>query len=177
MAESLVAEFETAEQIVAAAKALHAKGYRNLDGYTPFPILELERALGLKRSPANWYVFGAGLFGAGFAYWFQWFCNAFDYPLNVGGRPPHSAPTQIPITFETTVLFGGLTAFFFLLVNARLPTAISHPVHEVPGFERATIDRFFLAVSANDPRFDLTETSTDLEELGAMFVSWTGAGR
>ena len=51
----------------------------------------------------------------------QWFCNAWDFPLNVGSRPPFSLPAFIPITFEMMVLFASIAAFVAALQRGQLP--------------------------------------------------------
>src|SRR5688572_1819314 len=110
MQSALLAEFGTPEAIVAAARALHAKGFRRLDAYTPFPMRELEDALELRRSAIPWVALAMGTVGAAGAYLLQWWMNAYDYPLQVGGRPSNAAPMFVPISFEMGVLFGSVGA-------------------------------------------------------------------
>ena len=108
MRTGLLAEFETPEELLRAIEALHAKGYRNMDAFTPYPFHGLEEALRIRRSGINLVVGPIAIFLAIMAYGVQWFCNAYNYPLNVGGRPPHSPLTNVPITFETGVLWASL---------------------------------------------------------------------
>ena len=51
------------------------------------------------------------------------------------------------------------------------------PVFEVEGFERASIDRFWVGVDARDPRFDRAAVESALAELGASRIGWAGARR
>jgi hypothetical protein len=173
MQAGLVGEFETAEGIVRAAHELRKLGYRSVDAFTPFPMLEVERAIGLRRSRLGWVIFPCALAGALLAYLLQWWTSAIDYPLDVGGRPPHSSPAFIPITFEMCVLASGLSALVALVVASGWPR-LWQPVFEVRGFERASIDRFFLAVSAFDPAFDREVTAAHLASVGAMRVEAVG---
>lgn len=147
-----LAEFETADAMVAGVKRLLAAGYTTVDMYTPYPIHGSDELLKLKRSPVPYIVFTAGMCGAGGAYLLQWFLNAFLYPLNAGGRPPHAGPAFIIVTFEMGVLFAALTSFAIVFVLAGLPK-LWHPVFEIEGFERASIDRFWISVDNNDPKF------------------------
>src|SRR5262245_25764085 len=101
-------EFETPEALLAAVADLRARGYSRLEAYTPFQVEGLQEALGLARSPLSFLSFAGTLLGAVGGYVVQWFCNAFDYPLNVGGRPAHMAPAFVPITFEMGVLLTAL---------------------------------------------------------------------
>jgi len=94
-----------------------------------------------------------------------------DYPLDVGGRPLHSAPAFIPITFEMAVLFGSLAALISAIVLGGLPR-LWHPVFDIDGFERATIDRFWLAVEAGDGALDRDRDTAALEGAGALRVIW-----
>jgi hypothetical protein len=173
MRAGVVGEFESAEAIVRAAHQLRKLGYRDLDAFTPFPIYDLELAIGLRRSKLGWVIFPCALAGAAIAYLVQWWTAAVDYPLDVGGRPAHAALAFVPITFEMGVLTTGLTALVALAVVSGWP-ALWQPVFEVPDFERASIDRFFLSVSASDPIFDRETTSRRLASLGAERVSAVG---
>ncbi len=169
MNRGLAAEFAIGSQLLRAISELRRNGYRQLDAFVPYSLDGLEAALGLSRSQIGRFVFLAGLLGAATAYLIQWGTSALDYPLNVGGRPAHAAPAFVPIAFETLVLFAGLAACIGLLLTARLPR-LFHPLDSVPGFERATLDRFFLAVDARDPLFS-AHTGELLVGLGAVRVS------
>lgn len=179
----ILAEFDTHERIVHAARAMRAEGHRVLDAFTPYPMRDLERVLGMSRSSINGVVFPMGMLAAGFAYGLQWWTNAVDYRLDVGGRPAHAILAFIPITFEMGVLVSALMAVLTLASWSKLP-ALWQPVFEVPGFERASLDRFFLWVPDADPAFHPTLTTNLLFELGALRVlpvglahehTWEGA--
>lgn len=149
----ILAEFEEGEAMAEAARRLRADGFSRVVTFSPYPIRGLAEQLGLGRTRLPLITLLAGLGGAVFAYWVQWYTNAVSYPINVGGRPLHSGPAFILITFETTVLFAscfGFLSLFFLLGMPRL----WHPTAEIDGFERATIDRFWVGVPVDDPRFD-----------------------
>jgi hypothetical protein len=157
-----MAEFEEEHLLVKAARRAHAEGYRRMDAYTPFPVEGLTEALGHRRTAIPLLALLGGLAGGGGGYFLQWFALAVDYPLNVGGRPFHSWPAFIPITFELTILGAALAAMIGMLVLNRLPQP-HHPVFNVPEFVRASRDRFFLCIEADDPRFDLLPTRRFLE--------------
>lgn len=169
METGVLGEFEDPEALLRAIRELKARGWRCLDAFTPYPVKGLEEALGLERSTLNWRVLPFAILGAGGGYLVQWFCNAFDYPLNVGGRPPHSAPAFIPITFEMGVLasaiFGVLIGFYL----TGLPR-LYLPLFDAPGFDRATLDRFLVGIDAADPSFSAIQAEHDLREIGAARV-------
>jgi len=176
MRAGVLARFGSPEALLSAATALRSRGYQRLDAFTPYPVHGLEQALGLRRSPLNWIVLPFALAGGAGAYLIQWYLNAYDYPLIVGGRPPHAAPAFVPITFETTVLVAALSGFVIFLGLARL-LRLYHPVFEVEGFERASIDQFWLGIDARDPALVPSITERDLGALGALEVAWFGAER
>jgi hypothetical protein len=145
VADPVVVEVDSADAVVAAARRLRAMGYTALEAYTPFPIPELDEVLHIPRTKLPWLALAGGASGGAGALFLQWWTNAYDYPLDVGGRPPNSIPTDIPITFELTVLFTALTAFGAALLLSGLPR-LHHRVFEIDGFERTTIDRFWIVV-------------------------------
>lgn len=164
----LAAEFETPGELMHAAEEAYGKGYREMDGYTPFPIEGLAKALG-KSNRMPLFVLLGGILGGTSAYFMEWFANVISYPLNVGGRPYHSWPSFIPITFELTVLGAALTAFFFSLGLSGLPKPY-HPMFNLPEFERASQDRFFLCIETADPQFDGERTRSFLQSLQPLMV-------
>lgn len=176
MAREILAEFETSGGLLDAVAALVEHG--PLEAFTPFPIRELEETIGHPRSRIPLYVLVAGLGGATYAFLFQWWANAFNYPLDVGGRPLFSAPAFIPITFEGGVLAGSLTAFFSFLGFCGLPR-LWHPLNEIEGFERASIDRFFLKVGPGGdlPRERIEEILRRAGAIRIHILPELGVGR
>jgi hypothetical protein len=165
----LMVEFDSDVTIVAAAKALTELGFRKLDGFTPRPIEALQNLLVPERSTLPRSVLTGGVIGALTGLGTQWFCNSWDYPLNVGGRPAFSLPAFVPITFEIMVLFAALTAFFGALHRARLPN-LTHPVFGIPSFESASIDRFWLFVGVDDEHYRNGETEQLLRDAGCVSI-------
>lgn len=145
MSELVAAEFDSAAAVVAAAKKVRALGYAKVEAYTPFPLVELDVALKQPRPRIPKLAFGGGLAGFLGALAIQWWTNAYDYPIDVGGRPFASWPTYVIIIFEATVLGAAFTAFFAVLLGARMPR-LHDPIFDLPGFERSTVDRFWLTV-------------------------------
>ena len=166
----LMAEFDTPTQIVVAARHAYAAGYRRLDAYSPFPVEGLSEAIGFHRNRVPLVVLIGGLLGALTAYALQYWINVIDYPLNIGGRPFHSWPAFIIVTFELTILFAGLSAVLGMLAMNGLPMPY-HPVFNVPSFALATRDRFFLCIEATDPKFDLAATREFLAGLNPRSIS------
>lgn len=169
MGDGLLGEFSNSSALRRAAELLRERGYLRIDAYSPYPVPGLEAALGMRRSPLALLVFPIALTGGALAYLIMWFSNAYAYPLNVGGRPPHAIPAFVPITFEMTVLSAGLSALFLVFLLSRLPR-LSHPLFDVEGFERSSIDRHFLAIEGRDPKFEARSTELDLKEAGALRV-------
>jgi hypothetical protein len=176
MRDGLLASFEDPEALVAAARAIRDAGYRELDAFTPYPIPFLEDVLDVPRSIVPTITLLGGIFGACFGYWFQYYSRVTAYPLDVGGRPLNPWPTFIPITFEMTVLFAGLCAFFACFALCKLPR-LYHPLFEIDRFRAASIDGFFLAVDAADPLFDRDATEAALRSAGALTVDGVGGYR
>jgi Protein of unknown function (DUF3341) len=165
----LLAEFESPERLVEAAASAKALGLRKIEAYTPFPVEGLREALGIRTTRLPWAVLLGGVFGAAFGFGLQYWVSVVEYPMNVGGKPDNSWPAFIPITFETTVLFAAIAAVLGMLAANGLPRP-HHPLFDVRAFRFASRDRFFLAVSAEDPKFDAAGTRTALEKLRPVSV-------
>ena len=165
----LMAEFDNPTDLVAAARRSYEEGYRMINGYTPYPIEELQEAIGFHKTGMPMLVLIGGIVGAILGYGMQYYLSVIEYPINVGGRPFHSWPSFIPITFETTVLCAALAAVFGMLALNNLPQPY-HPVFNAPNFELASRDRFFLAIEAKDPLFDYDKTLQFMKSLNAREV-------
>jgi hypothetical protein len=166
----VMAEFDNPTDLVRAANAASAHGYHKMDAYSPFPIEELHHALHLHRNKLPLIVLIGGICGGLTGFLLQWYITVYNFPTNIAGRPLFSWPMYIVITFELTVLFASASATFGLLALCGFPTPY-HPVFNVPRFERATSDGFFLCIEAADPLFELDKTKGFLNGLDPKEVS------
>ena len=166
----LIAEFGRRRDLINAVKQARAAGYKGMEAYTPYPIEELNEALGHHRSRLPFIVLLGGIFGALGGFGLQYWSSVIAYPLNVGGRPLNSWIAFIPVTFETTILFASIAAVLGMLALNRLPMPY-HPVFGVRRFKLASRDRYFLALDARDPMFDEESTRDFLESLDPTEVN------
>ncbi|HEY2785666.1 MAG TPA: DUF3341 domain-containing protein [Fimbriiglobus sp.] len=164
VAWGLLAEFETADRLIEATKAAKAAGYNRMDGYSPYPIPEVADALNFPRSEIGAIMFIGGMCGAIFGLYMETFATAIDYPIVIGGKPYFSLPMYVPIMWELLVLTASLTGTIGLFALCGLPQPY-HPLFNVPQFDRASRDRFFLAIEAVDPQYDAVKTRVFLETL------------
>ncbi len=166
----LMAEFDSAQALVDAAKKTHEAGYKKIDAYSPFPIEGLAEEIGMHFDEIPLTVLIGGIIGGCTGYLMQYWMSAVDYPLNIGGKPPHSWPAFIVITFEMTILFAGISAVLGMLAFNGLPMPY-HPVFNVPRFAFASKDRFFLIVFSSDKKYNPVETRRFLETLDPRSIS------
>lgn len=167
----LMAEFEKPEEVLHAAREIYAKGYRKMDAYSPFPIEELSEIIAHhKPTRLPRLVLAGGLTGCATGFLLQTWASVFNYPLNIGGRPLFSWVSFLPITFELTVLFAAFSAVFGMLGLNGFPSPY-HPVFNVPQFERASQDRFFICIESRDALFDLAKTKQFLESFKPLSIA------
>ena len=165
----VMAEFDNPTALVSATRRAREEGYRKLDAYSPFPIEELTDALHLHHNKLPLIVLIGGILGLLTGYLMQYYVTVIYFPINVGGRPMHSWPAYIIITFELTILFAAFAAVLGLLALCGLPMPY-HPVFNAPRFATASRNRFFLCIEATDPLFERRKTSDFLESLEANEV-------
>ena len=166
----LLAEFEHPSLVVEAIHRTREEGYSDFDTFSPYPIEEFVEAQGEHHSKLPWIVLGAGITGALTGWGLQYITSTSTYPMNIGGRPFNSWPAFIVVIFELTILFGAFAAVFGMLALNGLPRP-HHPLFNVPGFKRASQDRYFLYIESKDEKFDEAKTREFLSGLGASGVS------
>jgi hypothetical protein len=165
----LVAEFDSAADILQAAERVRDAGFRRWDVFTPFPVHGMDRAMGLKNSKVGWFSFIGGVTGYTTGMVMIWWMNAFNYPILVGGKPMFSPFSAFPPSYELTILFGAFGAIFGMLFLNRLPR-LHHPLLKHRRFAQATHDRYFLVIETSDPRYSEPETRKLLETVGCKHL-------
>lgn len=166
----VMAEFDTPTALVHAAKQTYAAGYRNIDTFSPFPIEESWEAIGHHDRRLSFIVLAGGIVGLLAGMGLQQWVHNVAYPINIGGKPLNSWPMFIPVAFETTILFAALSAVLGMIILNGLPQPY-HPVFNVPRFEHASQDKFFLLVESTDPKFDRAGTADFLKGLNPNEVN------
>jgi hypothetical protein len=165
----LLAEYETVDEVMRAARAVRKAGFTRWDVHSPFPIHGIDYAMGIKPTILPWLVLGMGTLGLITAIIMQWYTNAYDYQYLISGKPIWSFPANVPVMFELTVMFSAYTAVFGMLMLNRLPR-LYNPLFKHERFRRVTSDRFFVVVDASDPKFDEAATTRLLTEAGSKAV-------
>jgi len=165
----LIAEFDTVDGVIAAARASRDAGYNRVDVHSPFPIHGMDDILGNRPTILPWIVLLGGLAGLFGALSLTIGTMAYHYPYMISGKPFISLPAFIPIVFECTILFAGISAAVFMLLLNKLPM-LYHPLLKSERFRRATDDRFFLLIEAGDRRFDRNQTRRFLEAQQPLAV-------
>ena len=170
MTGPLLAEFRDPETLSRALAQVKQARFRPLDAFTPYPVEGLAEELAVGTSAIRPVMLAGGLTVAAIAFALQWYSAVINYPINSGGRPLNSWQVFWLVPFEVGVFAAALCGVIALFWSCCLPR-LHHPLFEVPGFERATQDRFFLLAA---PEAD-DEATLDLRHLleaaGAVVVT------
>ncbi|HEY6453498.1 MAG TPA: DUF3341 domain-containing protein [Steroidobacteraceae bacterium] len=168
-AHGLLAEFATPEELLEAAMRAREAHSGTLEAYSPFPIDGLDEALGRRRDRIPLCMLLGAIVGGVGTFALEWYSAVIDYAIDVGGRPTGSWQAFLPPAIEMTVLGSALVGVLAMLLGNRLPQ-LHHPLFAVPAFQRASNDRFFLLLRAEDALFDAQQARAFLEELGPLSI-------
>jgi mono/diheme cytochrome c family protein len=166
----VLAEYDTPGELVEAARKVRDAGYTDFDCYSPFPVHGIDEAMGIKRTILPALVFCGGFSGTCGGILLQWWCNAYNWPWNISGKPAWSMPANVPIAFEGTILLAVFTTFFGMWILNKLPQ-VWHPFFRAERFNHVTDDAFLLGIEAGDHRFDADATPKLLQDAGAIAVT------
>jgi len=166
----IMAEFDSPGEILRAAEKVKAAGYRRWDVFTPFPIHGMDKVMGLGNSLVGWVslMLGAGAFLS--VVGMIWYCNAYDYPLIVGGKPMFSPPMTFVPSYIMLILGSAVGSLVGMMAFNQLPR-LHHPLLKKARFEMVTRDKFVLVIGVQDDKFSVTETRQLLEQIGGSHVT------
>lgn len=165
----LIAAFDTTPALFRACEQVRDAGYTQWDTTTPFPVHGLDAAMGMRRSKVPRFSLVGGIVGFITGMSMIWFVGAYDYPLIVGGKPYFSPMFAFPVSYELTILFAAFATIGGMFFLNKLPMHY-HPVLKAPQFVRASDDRFYIVIEANDPKFNVTATRDLLAKTGGKDI-------
>ncbi len=165
----IMVEFDSASALVEAVRKTRDQGFKRWDVHTPFPIHGMDEAMGIRGTQLPFIVLACALTGLGLAVLMQWWMNAIDYPFIISGKPLFGIPANVPIMFELTVLLSAFGCFFGMWGLNGMPK-LYHPLFKSAQFRRATQDRFFIVIEADDPQFEAGKTRDFLDSLGGLSI-------
>ena len=165
----LVAEFDSPDAVMHAAEKIRDAGFTRWDVHSPFPIHGIDDAMGIRPTVLPYIVAVMAVTGFTIAMALQIYTNGIDYPIIVSGKQPISLEAFVPVSFEVTVLLSSFGAFFGMLLLNGLPQH-ANPLFRVPNFVRASSDRFFIAIDAQDRKFQQQNLETLLAQNGSLAV-------
>ncbi|KAF0096268.1 MAG: hypothetical protein E1N59_235 [Puniceicoccaceae bacterium 5H] len=167
--KAVVASFKDVEQFEAVVKGYVTDNQHwSAQTVTPHPLESLDALTAYRPSPIPRIIFWAFICGATGGYLMQVYAMAITYPLNVGGRPLHSWPAFIPITFELGVLTAAITGLVSWLIRLRPRLYLRELESAI--ITRGTQDRYVLMLVPIDPEMkaaDLIAKEADLKQAGA----------
>ena len=167
------AEFANPTELYAAAEKVREKGYKGWDCYTPYYIHGLDKAMGLKKSMVGLFTFAGGLAGLTGGFLLITITSVYVYPMDTQGKPYFSLPGFVPILDLLMIILSAIMSIVGMTILCFLPR-LQHPLWEWDAFNRATHDKFFIVIEANDPRFN-EKTAVDLlREIGGTNLTFIG---
>ena len=158
------AEFATPAALLAAVQAVHALPGARVDTYSPLPVPGVTEALGVRGGSLRRYAVSGGMLGGLLMMGMCLYATAYDYVFDIGGRPRFSWPSFVVPTTSFALLLAAYAALLLLLILNRLPT-LNHPSFNIPGFDRASRDRYFVAIEDRGDGFDPAEAERRLAGL------------
>lgn len=157
-------------KLLAAARRLRDEGFRIHDIFTPYAVHGLDEAMGLRRSRLPIVTFVVGFLAMAAALGFQFWTTGVDWNVNVGGKPTNSLLAFLPVTFELTVLFGGLATAAAFFARSRLWPGARPLLPEISADRLITDHHFVIALERRDASFNDERARRLFLENGAIEI-------
>ena len=167
------AEFDGPKSLYAAAEKIRDRGFKGWDCYTPYYIHGLDKAMGLGKSYVNLFTIFGGLSGLIGGFLLVTITSAYVYPIDTQGKPFFSLPGFVPIIDLLMIMLTAIMSIVGMVVLSGLPR-LHHPLWDWDAFNRATHDKFFIVIEANDPRFNEKASIDLLTEIGGTNLTYIG---
>lgn len=168
--EFLLGVYAEDERLLAGARRLREEGFQIHDVFTPYAVHGLDEAMGLRRSRLPIVTFLAGFAAMALALALQFWTSAIDWNVDVGGKPDNSLLAYLPVTFELTVLFGGLSTVAAFFLRSGLFPGAKPPLAEIASDQRITDHLFVVALERRDASFRDEAARRVFSETGAVEV-------
>ncbi len=167
------AEFANPKELYAAAEKVRDQGFKGWDCYTPYYIHGLDKAMGLKKSFVGLFTFAGGLAGLTGGFLLITITSVYVYPMDTQGKPFFSLPGFVPILDLLMIILSAIMSIVGMTTLCMLPR-LHHPLWEWDDFNRATHDKFFIVIEANDPKFNEKGSVDLLREIGGTNLTYIG---
>jgi len=170
---AIAAEFDGPKSLYAAAEKIRDRGFKGWDCYTPYYVHGLDKAMGLRKSFVGLFTLFGGLSGLIGGFLLVTITSAYVYPMDTQGKPYFSLPGFVPILDLLLIMPSAIFSIVGLVVLSGLPR-LHHPLWDWDDFTRATHDKFFIVIEANDPRFNEKASIDLLQEIGGTNLTYIG---
>jgi predicted flap endonuclease-1-like 5' DNA nuclease len=161
--------FDDSDKLIHAVETLRKKGIKIFDCYTPFPVHNLDKALGYERTNLTIGAFLCGMLGSLSGFSLAYYMNVVDWPMIVGGKPNDLGmfTSFIPIIFELTILFTAFGMVIMFFARSRMIHGIKEDLLNV----RQTNDKLVLAIdNAENVDFTNADIISLLKNEGAVEI-------
>jgi hypothetical protein len=172
----IVGVFAEEDQILSVTKAATDAGMPVHDTFTPYAVHGLDVAQKLPRSKLTFVAGAGGFTGLCTALFLQAYTQGIEtpvlsgWPIDVGGKPFLPWPAFVPVSFELTVLFGGLISAAGLLAFCGLFPGRKPRLH----IDGVTNDRFAIAIDPKGRGYDEGRVRDLFAQHGAIEVAFVG---
>lgn len=166
MKNFIISHYTCEEKMLSSLIMLKKHHINVYDVFTPYPIHQVEELMDIKRSKLPVVCFVAGILGFSLALGFQTWVFNVSWPIVVGGKPFQSIPAFMPVTFEITVLLGGLITVAAFFIRTKM-----YPGKNVaPISLKITDDGYVIAIENVDAKYDHNEVKGILKNAGAVHI-------
>lgn len=167
MNTTIIGVYKKEELLISALKKINEKKIEIIEVITPYPIHEVFKILQQKtRLPIVTFLFA--IIGLVSTYLFLYWTSIVSYPLVYGGKPLHSIPSFIVISYEMMIFFGIVFSVIAFLIRSKL-----YPSKKAKIYHLKLTDNAFGILIDKKPEMsssDIKTINSILKENGAVEV-------
>lgn len=145
---------------------LKIKIYDSITQNSEKEILNKSNQLRKKTRVISIFALIGAIIGGLMSFYFQFWTEIINYPINTGGKPFYALPASIPLIFLVSILFSAIFTFVGFLILSHLPAwNLEANIEEMTSIYKNKNELFSIILKLNKNEIDILRKEFNSEKF------------